>query len=366
VSTDDRDQDRERLAAKGRELDGVRVVSEEPARRSADPAGERRSRRRVALLLVASMLFGALFIGVFVAWPGDYVPPSDPGWTLFALHTPVLGVSFALSVGALGAAVITYVKSFYPDEVSVQQLEPGGSEPEQRETAVAVLREVGSSTGFGRRSLLRRLGIAGFGVFGLMAGVVAVGGFVKNPWRGGRDAPLWTTGWAPTGETVYLREATGDPTDIQRLRPEDLEQSAMVTVVPFRESERGDTEKLLEVEHAADNPVMLIRLPPGTPVTHRPGQEDLHWGDFYAFSKVCTHLGCPPSLYDTQLTIALCPCHQSKFLVTESARPVFGPAVRPLPQLPIDVDADGYFVARGDFPEPVGPSFWEIGAGTRS
>ncbi|WP_433508380.1 ubiquinol-cytochrome c reductase iron-sulfur subunit [Pseudonocardia halophobica] len=64
-------------------------------------------------------------------------------------------------------------------------------------------------------------------------------------------------------------------------------------------------------------------------------------------------------MYDSRLQVFLCPCHQSEFRITEGARPVFGPAARPLPQLPITVDADGYSVARGDFPDPVGPSFWE-------
>jgi probable menaquinol-cytochrome c reductase iron-sulfur subunit len=41
------------------------------------------------------------------------------------------------------------------------------------------------------------------------------------------------------------------------------------------------------------------------------------------------------------------------------AKPVFGPAARALPQLPITVDEEGYLIARGNFIEPVGPAFWE-------
>jgi ubiquinol-cytochrome c reductase iron-sulfur subunit len=104
---------------------------------------------------------------------------------------------------------------------------------------------------------------------------------------------------------------------------------------------------------------MLIRLRPGTVVTQRQGRETYHYGDFYAYSKVCTHLGCPTSLYEAQTNRILCPCHQSQFLATEYAKPIFGPATRSLPQLPITVDEEGYFVARGDFDEAVGPGFWE-------
>jgi ubiquinol-cytochrome c reductase iron-sulfur subunit len=45
--------------------------------------------------------------------------------------------------------------------------------------------------------------------------------------------------------------------------------------------------------------------------------------------------------------------------VTRAAKVIFGPAARPLPQLAITVDAEGYLVAQQPFTEPVGPSFWE-------
>ena len=92
-----------------------------------------------------------------------------------------------------------------------------------------------------------------------------------------------------------------------------------------------------------------------------PGHEGLNYGDYVAYSKVCTHLGCPASLFEAQTNRILCPCHQSQFVATEYARPVFGPAARPLPQLPITVNEEGYFVATGDFDGPVGPAFWEMG-----
>jgi ubiquinol-cytochrome c reductase iron-sulfur subunit len=130
-------------------------------------------------------------------------------------------------------------------------------------------------------------------------------------------------------------------------------------VVPFRESDRGNEEALAAALRSSDTPTMLIRLRPGQQVAQREGQENFHYGDFYAYSKICTHLGCPTSLYEAQTNRILCPCHQSQFLATEHARPVFGPATRPLPQLPITVNDEGYLVATGDFPEPVGPAFWE-------
>jgi len=357
---------RSELVELGGSLDGVQVVSDEPAHGSDTPDRERRSRRLVTLLLVLSLLCAAGFVWAYLFWPTGYVPPGAPGHTAYLLYTPLIGLTFFGAVGALGVALVVYVRRFYPDEVAVQHLERGPSPEKDRFTAAATFAEAGAHTGFGRRTMIRRLGLTGFGVIGIMGGLVAVGGLVRNPWRQGTDAALWTTGWKPTGdEPVFLRVAAGDPREIVKVRPEDLEPASILTVVPFRESERDDVEKNHDAEMAPDNPVVLIRLPAGTHVTNPPGREDLHHGDYYAFSKVCTHLGCPAALYDTQLQVILCPCHQSEFRITEGARPVFGPAARPLPQLPITVDADGYFVARSDFLDPVGPSFWEMRRGSR-
>ncbi|MDP8968915.1 MAG: Rieske (2Fe-2S) protein, partial [Actinomycetota bacterium] len=82
---------------------------------------------------------------------------------------------------------------------------------------------------------------------------------------------------------------------------------------------------------------------------------------YVAYSKVCTHAGCPVGLYQVQTHQLFCPCHQSAFDVLEGAKPQFGPATRPLPQLPLHIDEEGRLVARGDFPEPVGPGFWSLG-----
>ena len=89
-----------------------------------------------------------------------------------------------------------------------------------------------------------------------------------------------------------------------------------------------------------------------------PGQAGFGYGEYVAYSKICTHAGCPVSLYEQETSRILCPCHQSQFHVTQGAKPVFGPATRPLPQLPIEVDDEGYFVARSDYIEAVGPTYW--------
>ena len=92
-----------------------------------------------------------------------------------------------------------------------------------------------------------------------------------------------------------------------------------------------------------------------------PGKEDWAYDGIVAYSKVCTHVGCPVALYEQQTHHLLCPCHQSTFDLADNGKVLFGPAARPLPQLPIGVDSEGYLIATSGFTEPVGPSFWERG-----
>ncbi|MDN5858443.1 MAG: ubiquinol-cytochrome c reductase iron-sulfur subunit [Pseudonocardia sp.] len=350
----------DQLATLAANLDDVVVQHNQPRYPIPGTRAEKRSERAVAFWFAVSALAGLGFLAAFIFWPYRYKSPFEEGYTLYTLYTPVIGGLFGLSVLALGVAVIAYVKKFFPEEVSVQQRHDGASDEVARRTVVAQVVKAGKDTDIARRSLIKRAAGAAAGVLGLTLGVAAIAPLIRDPWKGGDLAALWVTGWRPVnGETVYLRRDTGIPDEISLVRPEDQAAGSMETVFPFRESERGDEEALHAALRRSDNPVMLIRLRPGTPVVQREGQADFHYGDFYAYSKVCSHLGCPTSLYETQTQRILCPCHQSQFLATEYAKPIFGPATRPLAQLPITVNDEGYFVAVSDFVEPVGPGFWE-------
>jgi ubiquinol-cytochrome c reductase iron-sulfur subunit len=357
----------EQLARLAGELDDVVVVQNTNRWPVAGTRAEKRAERRVATWFAVSGLSGLAFLAAYLFWPYRYVAPNQPGHTVYALYTPIIGVTFGLAVLALGMGTIAYVRKFFPDEVAVQQRHVGRSGELERRTVMAQLASAGKGTGIARRSLIKRTAGLAAGVFGLGLGVAALGGLVRNPWKGGDQAALWVTPWAPkNGEKVYLRRDTGESNEdiinnkIEiRVRPEDLDAASMETVFPFRLSDLQDPAKMDETLRASDAPVMLIRLRPGQPVIQRAGQENFHYGDYYAYSKVCTHLGCPTSLFESQTNRILCPCHQSQFLATEYGKPVFGPATRALPELPISVDEEGYFIATGDFREAVGPGFWE-------
>ena len=122
-----------------------------------------------------------------------------------------------------------------------------------------------------------------------------------------------------------------------------------------------DTLKDVEegfLNEKAKSAVLLMRLPLDQ-LNEAEDRKGWSYDGIVAYSKICTHVGCPVALYEQQTHHLLCPCHQSQFDVSNHCAVIFGPAARPLPQLPITVDAEGYLVAQSDFLEPVGPSFWE-------
>ncbi len=104
--------------------------------------------------------------------------------------------------------------------------------------------------------------------------------------------------------------------------------------------------------------IIIVRMDPSR-IKIPDSRKDWQVGGILCYSKICTHVGCPISLWEQQTHHLLCPCHQSTFDLGNSGVVVFGPAARALPQLPITVDPDGYLVARSDFTVPVGPSFFE-------
>jgi ubiquinol-cytochrome c reductase iron-sulfur subunit len=178
--------------------------------------------------------------------------------------------------------------------------------------------------------------------------VALVGAMIKKPNKGAGQS-LFHTWWGEE-QPNYPNGVPVTYADGRRVSPNDLEPGGIATVFPANHISEGDS------------PVLLIRLRPGQVVRARKGQDSFGWGDYVAYSKICTHAGCPASLYEQQTGRLLCPCHQSQFDVFQDAKPVFGPATRSLPKLPIaveEVDGGQYFVAKRDFPEAIGPAFWE-------
>ncbi|BBZ76489.1 ubiquinol-cytochrome c reductase iron-sulfur subunit [Mycolicibacterium anyangense] len=367
---------REELVDLGGRIDGVQTILKEPRWPVEGTRAEKRAERLVAFWLLLGGVSGLALLLIFLFWPWEYKPDGAKGNFLYTLATPLYGLTFGLSILAIGIGAVLFQKRFIPQEISVQDRHDGASSELDRKTVAANLTDALEGSTIKRRKMIGlSLGI-GLGAFGVGTAVAFIGGLIKNPWKPvvptaeGKKAVLWTSGWTPRfkGETIYLARATGLPGEspFVKMRPEDIDAGGMETVFPWRESDGDGTtveshEKLGEIALGVRNPVMLIRIKPvDMPrVVKRQGQESFNFGDLFAYTKVCSHLGCPSSLYEQQTYRILCPCHQSQFDALHFARPIFGPAARALAQLPITIDKDGYLVANGDFIEPVGPAFWE-------
>jgi ubiquinol-cytochrome c reductase iron-sulfur subunit len=333
--------------------DGIEIVHYEPRFPPGSPA-EQRVVRTIALLFVLGGAAGLAFTVAYIWWPHEY---DFGGTELSKFYTPVLGITLGLAMFFLGVGVVAWVKKLLPHEISVEQRHDGGSSEEDRRLAAATLANGGLETGVTRRPLLKGAVALGLAPIGLVTLAPLVGGLIKDPnkpvFEETGKSPSHQTGWDPAlndGRPVPLTRDDGT-----RIRPEDVSVGGQMTVFPGIPG--GATNEF------ADSPTLLIHLRQEHADQLRenlyPMNENSMAGNFVAYSKICTHAGCPPSLFEQQTNRLLCPCHQSQFLITDNARPVFGPATRSLAMLPLELDPDGHFVAASDYQIPVGPSFWE-------
>ncbi|MGN6474646.1 MAG: cytochrome bc1 complex Rieske iron-sulfur subunit [Mycobacteriales bacterium] len=297
----------------------------------SEPEGRRRQRQR--RIAAGAFLFSAagtvLFaVAYFVVGRGQLGLPQNE----------LLGSGLGVAMGGIAIGLVLLGKASLPDAHGEQEREPHHSPPsEERQTAQLIVtgtEQLGlRDQPFLRRSLLLALGILPIPfVIGLRdVGPQPRARMRMNSWKAG--------------------DRLIDQSSKLPLRLGDLEIGGMTSVMP-----EGATDASLPV--AAESSVVVIRLPPGVndPL---PGREDWAVEDHVAYSKICTHAGCPVDLYEQQTHNLLCPCHQSTFYVPHGCAVLFGPAARSLPQLPIYADANGYLRARASFDQPLGPSFWE-------
>lgn len=373
-SKDELDQmSHEELVKLGTNLDGVEIIHR--SERFPEPGSgvEKRAERQVAAWFTLAGISAVACFIIFIWNHWEFTMPGDENNWRYALNTPMLGITFGLSVLSIGIGMVLFTKKFIPAEIAVQDRHDGGSAEVDKMTIVAELNDSLTTSTLPRRKMIIGSALFGLGALSITGLVAGLGGFIKNPWALRDKSPLWHSHWSPVyneagqpNETVFLRRDTGNPYQVALVRPEDLDAGGMETVFPWRVSDgHGETEesrhKLIEGLRYVSNPVMLIRLRPedSAHAIKRKGQESFNYGDYFAYTKVCSHLGCPTSLYEQRTNRILCPCHQSQFNALEFAKPVFGPAARALAQLPLTVNNQGYFVAAGDFIEPVGPAFWE-------
>lgn len=229
------------------------------------------------------------------------------------------GGALAGALLLMAVAVRRYFTGRYPDITAVEP------RVELHDAPQAPLSDVEPVQG--RRSFLSRALIGAAGLLGisLLAPVTSLG---PSP-----GDTLRRTRWA---RGVRLVTSTGEP-----VRPVDVQTGGISTIWP---------EGSINHERSA---VLLLRL---AQPAKEPTRLDWIVDDLIAYSKVCTHAGCPVALYRERDNALFCPCHQSTFDPSRGAVPTFGPAARALPQLPLGTDSAGYLIALDDFQAQVGPA----------
>lgn len=315
-----------------------------PRQTDIDPRAAKRAERQVALMFLASALMTVLFVVAFVQ-----IPTTDTWAVPFFAATvnasnTALGVTFGLAIFFIGAGAIQWAKKLMPDKEVVQLRHPLTSTPKEREEASEVFWNGADESGFGQRKIIRRSLLLAMGLFPIPLVVML------------RDLAPGPLDFSVLKETLW-EEGSRIVTDpLERpVRPADVPIGGVISAMPA---------DLVEVQHEegtlnarAKAAIILVRMAPED-IQSQQG-EGWDYQGILAFSKICTHVGCPIALYQQRTHHLLCPCHQSTFDLSDSGNVVFGPAARALPQLPITVDEEGFLIARSDFDQPVGPSFWE-------
>lgn len=308
-----------------------------------DPRAERRAERLVAGMFLLSILGTILFVAsYFIFTPMGTNLLAEPG-TLQAVrwNNFFTGLGLAISVFFIGAAAVHWGKTLMPDEEMVEERHPLRSDGDGQRAAAAIITGGLEESGIGRRPLIVT---AMVGALALLPIAVLAPLSTLGPLPGNKlHHTFWKKGLRLT------RDHDGTP-----IKASEVAMNSIFHIMP--EGLTEETENFLD--ERAKAAAVIVRIDPALSKdaeSFANGHEGI-----LAFSKICTHVGCPVALYEQQTHHMLCPCHQSTFDVTDGAKVIFGPAHRPLPQLPIEVDAEGYLVAKGDFPEPIGPSFWDI------
>lgn len=301
-----------------------------------DRGAAKRAERQVVFLFTVSAL------GTLTALWAYFALPLDGTVGSVRVSNLVLGGGLALGMLGIGLAAIHWAKTLMSDVERVDQRHTLRSDDDTRAQAVQMLKDGAADSGVARRPLLKAAVVGAVALaplpflvplVGNLGGDWNVGAFKRTAWRAGRRLAI-------------------DPTDMP-IKASDVTIGSIFSVMP-----EGLPDEPHYLEEKAKAVVILLRLDPRDLVEPE-DKKGWSYNGIVAYSKVCTHVGCPVALYEQQTHHLLCPCHQSTFDVADQCKVVFGPAKRPLPQLPITVDDEGYLIAQSDFNEPVGPTFWE-------
>jgi ubiquinol-cytochrome c reductase iron-sulfur subunit len=301
----------------------------------------KRAERVVAACFTLAFIIGCGFVAAYVGLGVHSVDKT-------LRSNLALGLTLSLTLLLLGLGALIWVRHLMPDIEMTEERHDLRSDDKDRQGFEQTFRQGTGYSQFVKRPLIRRTLMLGTLPL-LAAPVVLLRDLGPQP-----GTSLRHTVWSP-GRRLLV-QGTNQP-----ITPEQFSApGSMITIVP--DGYQDDQDALTKAA------VIMIKFRPGElhiPTRHAGSTlvGTMNWtvDNIVAYSKICTHVGCPVALYEQTTHHILCPCHQSTFEATTGATVIFGPAPRPLPQLPLTVDSSGYLVSKSDFTQPVGPSFWERG-----
>ncbi len=309
-----------------------------------DESQARRTERQISAMFLSAAI---LFVGFCVIY---VTVDSDQTFLGWSAQNFGFGATLGTALLLIGVGIIQWAKKLMGDHEIVEMRHPAQSSVEDREAVMKDINAGIEESGIGRRPMIRNSLITAMGALSLPT-VFLLRDLGPLP----KDQRV--TVWKPGMRVV--NDVTARP-----IRPADLQVGQLVNAEPavfFEEDEEGErlfhgAELLAAKSKAA---VIVVRMRPEA-VRASPGRENWGIDGILCYSKICTHVGCPISLWEQQTHHLLCPCHQSTFDLADNGKVIFGPAHRPLPQLPLALDDEGYLIAVSDFPEIVAPSYPEL------
>lgn len=303
---------------------------------------EKQAERTVYIFFYLSIVGS---IGAVLAYMFFPIETGDL-WAI-RLNTMFVGLGMTLALLAIGIGAVHWGKALMSDHESIDYRHPVASDQPTREAAAETFTLADQESGFTRRTLVRNSLIGALIAFPI-PGITLLRGLAPQD-----QDPVTLLKHTMWQKGTRLARDLGGHLVGAPIKASEVTVGSVFHVVP--ENLSGAANLLEEKAKAV---VLLIRMNPEE--IYEP-EEKKSWSHdgIVAYSKVCTHVGCPVALNEQHTHHLLCPCHQSQFDVADQAKVIFGPAKRPLPQLPIAVDDEGYLIAQSDFTEPVGPSFWE-------
>jgi ubiquinol-cytochrome c reductase iron-sulfur subunit len=320
-----------------------------------DEKAEKRAERQIAAFFGLSMVCAVLFvIAYFTLEIGD----NFDTFAGLGASTVALGLALGGALLFIGVGIIQWARKLMGDHEIIEMRHTANSSDEDRAATLEALSLGTEESGIGRRPLVRNTLLGAVAMTGLPAVVLLrdlgpTNAEIANAEEGlGLQHTIWKQGMR------LVRDVVGTPIKASDIEIGDLINAAPEALFPSEENGYPEIEGIPLQIQKAKGAIIVVKIEPDEII---PGEGRENWSvdGVLCYSKICTHVGCPISLYERTTHHVLCPCHQSTFDLADSAKVVFGPAHRPLPQLPLAVDEEGYLIAQSDFTEPIGASYWE-------